>query len=179
MLLSTATLCLALNIYHEARGEPLDGQIAVANVTMNRAESDRRKVCSVVTEKSQFSWTIGAVHFTRDKAYLMKHARPTDMKAWKQSLRVAKYVLNGARDESRGATFYHADRVKPKWRLGLQKTRVIGNHIFYKERYGSNERHNGRQPAKQEQFRLLPGWLGAHFWEQERAGHRWNIQFRH
>jgi N-acetylmuramoyl-L-alanine amidase len=130
MLLSTATLCLALNIYHEARGEPLEGQIAVANVTLNRAGNDRRRVCSVVTEYKQFSWTQGAVKFAVGRAFLMQHARPKDMKAWKQSLRVASHVLKGGADESWGATHYHASRVKPNWRLDLQQTRVIGKHIF-------------------------------------------------
>ena len=55
---ASALLCLTMNVYHESRGEPESGQMAVAYVTLNRAVSQNRDVCSVVYEKSQFSWTM-------------------------------------------------------------------------------------------------------------------------
>ena len=55
MLISTAALCLALNVFHEARGEFIPGQYAVALVTLNRAEHDPAKVCDVVFKRHQFS----------------------------------------------------------------------------------------------------------------------------
>ena len=58
-MLSAAVICLALNIYHEARGEPIEGQRAVASVTLNRTLDPRwpSTVCGVVYDPQQFSWT--------------------------------------------------------------------------------------------------------------------------
>ena len=56
MILESAVLCLALNIYHEARSEMIPGQYAVAQVTMNRA-GEKSNVCKTVVAKHQFSWT--------------------------------------------------------------------------------------------------------------------------
>ncbi len=56
MVMTTAMLCTALNIYWESRSEPLHGQHAVAQVTFNRAQRDPSKVCKVVFEPKQFSW---------------------------------------------------------------------------------------------------------------------------
>jgi N-acetylmuramoyl-L-alanine amidase len=57
MSIENALLCLALNVYHEARGETVEGQVAVAMVTMNRAGWDTRNVCPTVYKPRQFSWT--------------------------------------------------------------------------------------------------------------------------
>lgn len=121
MLASTALLCLTLNIYHEAKGEPKIGKHAVAHVTLNRAE-DKSKVCSTVYAKHQFSWTK-----KRNKKV------DTSSDAWKESKTVAQKALTGrSRDPTNGATHFHATRVKPKWRHKLERTTKIGNHVFYK-----------------------------------------------
>ena len=64
--------CLAMNIYHEARGERWEGQIAVAHVTMNRVAHDEwpNNVCDVVYQKKQFSWT-----------HVVKDVKPRERKA--------------------------------------------------------------------------------------------------
>lgn len=132
-----AIVCLAMNVYHEARGEPLDGQLAVAQVTMNRVESERfpDSVCDVVYQghrdargnmirnKCQFSWYCDG----RDD-------RPYNKDEWDASMDVATAVLTpgGAEDLVGGAMWYHADYVDPYWAPTMTKTAKIGVHIFYK-----------------------------------------------
>jgi N-acetylmuramoyl-L-alanine amidase len=129
MLLSTAVLCLAANVYYESRGEPTEGQLAVALVTMNRAHLDERNVCKVVLKPKQFSWTISAVNNGKIK----KSYEPKDAKAWANSMMVAFITLNGMMpDITKGSDHYHASYVHPKWRHAMVATRVIGNHFFYK-----------------------------------------------
>lgn len=115
-------MCLALNVYHEARGEPLQGQVAVAHVTVNRARERNMRVCDVVFEPGQFSWTI-------------KDPRVTDEAAWQRSLQVAKRVYaRRAPDPTAGANHYHATYVAPRWAAGMARTTAIGRHIFYTDR---------------------------------------------
>lgn len=117
----SALVCLALNIYHEARGEPHSGQLAVAMVTMNRAEWEPANVCAVVYQRGQFSWT----HTKRDHA-------PRNAQAWRKAQKTAKAVIEGKHvDRTRGATHFHARRVQPSWSKSLERTVRIGNHIFY------------------------------------------------
>ena len=121
-MVKTALMCLALNVYHEARGEHEIGQRAVAFVTVSRAES-KSNICPTVFEKGQFSWT--------------KHKKRKivnkDSKEWKKAFEVAKQVLSkSVNDPTHGATHFHHPKVKPNWRKHLKKTTKIGNHIFYK-----------------------------------------------
>lgn len=122
--------CLALNIYHEARSEPRKGQIAVARVTLNRVESKAfpNSVCGVVKQggqkrhRCQFSWWCDG-----------KSDHPSDSQAWQRSLKVGKQVLaDKAADPTKGALFYHADYVKPKWSKAFNRTAQIGRHLFYR-----------------------------------------------
>jgi spore germination cell wall hydrolase CwlJ-like protein len=125
--------CLARNIYHEAGHEPFEGKVAVAQVTMNRANDSRfpSDVCGVVFQKNvfmervvcQFSWYC-------DSAAKL---RPMNGPAYKESYEVAKKVLlEGFRlDILKNAMYYHADYVNPKW--GKPKIGQIGRHIFYKD----------------------------------------------
>lgn len=127
MLVQGALLCLALNIYHEARGEPLMGQIAVGTVTMNRAKWDVKEICPVVYAPKQFSWTS-----------LKKNPHshpPAHDKSWQRAQELANRIINGeVEDVTKGATYFHAHRVKPGWRHAFERTVVIGNHIFYASR---------------------------------------------
>lgn len=119
--------CLTANVYMEARGESLQGQIAVAQVVMNRAKHNRENVCKVVLAKSQFSWTL-------DKRITIRNNAAFRMAAY-----VAKNVLNGNfYDHSRGADHYHADYVAPKWAKAdcMNHKVTIGRHIFFKCHYG-------------------------------------------
>jgi spore germination cell wall hydrolase CwlJ-like protein len=123
--------CLAMNVYREAGHEPFEGKVAVAQVTLNRVNSNKfpRDVCAVVYQKSrftervicQFSWYCDSKH----------RNRPVDDEAYEESYRVAKMVfLEDFRLESiRNALYYHADYVDPNWKL--KRIAKIGTHIFY------------------------------------------------
>jgi len=119
--------CLAQNIYHEAGFEPNDGKVAVALVTLNRTQDPRfpKDICGVVKQRTtsvcQFSWFCKEVSIRNKDVYL--DARD-----------VAVYVYanyENLKDITKGALYYHADYVNPRWKL--EKTTVIGRHIFYKE----------------------------------------------
>ena len=123
--------CLAMNVYREAGHEPFEGKVAVAQVTLNRVNSNKfpRDVCAVVYQKSrftervicQFSWYCDSKH----------RNRPVDDEAYEESYRVAKMVfLEDFRLESiKDALCYHADYVNPNWKL--KRITKIGAHIFY------------------------------------------------
>ena len=137
MITQAAIMCLALNIYHESRSEPVNGQIAVAMVTMNRAEWKNEKVCDTVVKHKQFSWTNSMVTFKNaTKTYSLKpHGVPKDLKAWGKSLHLARQVLKRKiPDITNGATHYHAKYVKPYWHKEKKRTVVIAQHIFYKDK---------------------------------------------
>ncbi len=126
--------CLALNIYHEARGEPKQGQYAVAEVTMNRVASKYfpNTVCEVVYEKrwdrirkryvGAFSWTEITSKSTLVNRKLMQ-------RAWQ----VAEAVYHRREEPKvKGALFYHARYIRPSWARTKIKVAHIGQHIFYK-----------------------------------------------
>ena len=115
--------CLALNIYHEARSESMEGQIAVAQVTLNRVAHSEwpSTICEVVYEPKQFSWT-----------FLLKDHSTTEARAWKKAQIIARDVMIGnVEDPTYGAVFYHANYVNPDWAEFLDLSKVIGNHLFY------------------------------------------------
>jgi N-acetylmuramoyl-L-alanine amidase len=119
MITTALVACLALNVYHEARGEPLEGMYAVALVTRNRALRLNKNVCQVVHSPNQFSWTI-----YKPKA--------SDPKAYKLAESVALDVLLGkVSDITAGSTFYHAKHVKPDWSRKFIYRKTIGKHKFY------------------------------------------------
>jgi spore germination cell wall hydrolase CwlJ-like protein len=133
MILASALLCLSLNVYNEARGEPILGQYAVAAVTMNRAGDDPAKVCEVVTAPHQFSWTTSKLARDRQGWRLKAAGVPKDDFAWMVASKIAYNTLTGKKiDLTHGATFYHATRVKPAWRHHVERAISIGNHIFYR-----------------------------------------------
>lgn len=124
--------CLAQNIYFEARGEPIDGQFAVAAVTMNRVASRKypNSICKVVWQKRQFSWTQDG-----------KSDRPRNKTAWQKAKKIARLVYtkyfeiqqktNGAWDITNGALhFYAPSMVSPVWAKNADYTTQIGRHIF-------------------------------------------------
>jgi len=115
-------LCLAKNIYHEARGEPLEGQVAVAQVTLNRVASGnfQNTICGVVYAERQFSWTLD------------KRLKVTDVKAWEASVDIAAAVLTKSVPlPNFKALYFHTKQVKPRWNRNKRVVAVIGNHIFY------------------------------------------------
>jgi len=123
--------CLSKNIYYEAGGEPFEGKVAVAQVTINRAMDNGfpDDVCQVIYQKNivyskvlcQFSWVCENAN-----------PRPINMKAWAESQAVAKKVLlEGFRLPSlEKALYFHGDYINPGWKR--TKVAHIGNHIFYR-----------------------------------------------
>lgn len=130
MIVSTALLCLSLNIFHESRGEPVMGRYAVALVTMNRA-GDSGRVCAEVFKPRQFSWT-SKVRKTAGGWHVPEHMRPRDADAWDASKRIAQATLDRRMlDFTRGAEFYHAAYVSPSWAKKMMPVKTIGQHTFY------------------------------------------------
>lgn len=124
--------CMAEAIYHEARGESVQGQAAVAEVILNRVESRQfpSSVCGVVNQPSQFSYTIGGRKAIGNKA---AYLRARDIA--RRALAGAPRVLTG------GATYFHTPAVRPSWSHRFQRTVQIGQHIFYRpggQRVASN-----------------------------------------
>ena len=124
--------CLARNIYWEAAGEPFEGKVAVAQVTLNRLESGRfaNSVCGVVYQKNmvyekficQFSWYCEGTH----------KLRPVHKALWRESEEVAKKVLleNFRLPSLNTALYFHNNQITPPaWKK--HKVAIIGNHIFY------------------------------------------------
>lgn len=108
--------CLAQTIYHEARGEPLAGQLAVANVTMNRVYSGTfpNSVCKVVYQRGQFSWT------TKKTPTRNIPKEFVDM--------ATRVIIHERADNTNGSLFFANKSVPVKRR----QAKRIGNHIFYK-----------------------------------------------
>ena len=122
--------CLSQAIYYEARGETQRGQIAVAEVIMNRVRSRAypNSICGVVYQGSHRS-TGCQFTFTCDGSL---DQRPRG-RAWDRAQRVATAVMLGyARPMTQGATHYHTTRVNPVWNSGLVETTQIGVHVFYR-----------------------------------------------
>ena len=125
--------CLAENIYFEARGEPLAGQYAVAEVTLNRthARNFPHTICQVVHESR---WDPGRQRFVADFSWTELGALSAeDGAAWRQAMAVA----DAAYEELHapvvpGALYYHATNVRPGWSRTRKVIGTIGNHIFYR-----------------------------------------------
>lgn len=144
--------CLATNIYHEARGETVNGKFAVAHVTMNRVSSDRfpNSVCAVVYQahmrtnwkgvsvpkrhKCQFSWYCDgksdAIILRTAEGKIIKY----NMNAWEESLKVATTVLrHDIHDTTYGATHYFNDKLAdPFWAEHYVQVAQIDNHVFHR-----------------------------------------------
>lgn len=115
--------CLALNIYHEARGEPEVGQLAVAIVTLNRSVSRNKNVCEIVLEKEQFSW-----YNTRPRL-----VAPRDKYSWEKAKIIAKKSVRIHKlNNFDNIQYFHTRNVNPAWSKDFNQVMIIGNHIFYK-----------------------------------------------
>ena len=138
MILETALMCMAANIYHEAKNQPMAGQIAVAQVVMNRVKDNRYpdNVCDVVKQgltykngkvvlgKCQFSWYCDG----------KKDEPNMESKTWRYALEYASILVtkNIVLDITEGATHYHATYVRPDWAKTKTRTTRIDRHIFYR-----------------------------------------------
>jgi len=138
MILETALMCMAANVYHEAKNQSMLGQFAVAQVVMNRVEDHRypNTICEVVKQgltykngkvvlgKCQFSWYCDG-----------KSDEPNrNSKAWGKAIRHASIIMGETinLDVTDGATHYHASYVRPAWAKTKKRTTRIDKHIFYR-----------------------------------------------
>ena len=124
-MIETALMCLALNVYFEARNQDLAGQLAVAQVTMNRVHDDGypNDVCEVVYDHKQFSWYWDG-----------KSDMPREERAWETAQIVASAALDGSGHvDLEGVLHYHAVYAAPYWKDYMTRVAVIGDHVFYIE----------------------------------------------
>ena len=126
-----STFCLALVVYTEARGEPLDGQLLVAEVVLNRVQMEQYPddVCTVAFQQHQFS----GLKNTPDLETIFVDP------AWQTSIEVAVEALAQRSEHTAlqgptlgsGATHYHTTKVTPYWSKKLTRVGKYGRHIFY------------------------------------------------
>ena len=134
----TALSCLAMAIYFEARGEPMVGQVAVAQVVMTRVEDERfpNTVCDVVKQGQYYKWNPEIP--IRNKCHFSfwcdgKPETIKDKEAYLWAEEVARATMAGVLyDTTQGATHYHAYWVLPAWSKKFTQTVRINDHIFYR-----------------------------------------------
>jgi spore germination cell wall hydrolase CwlJ-like protein len=115
--------CLAGAIYFESKGEPLVGQLAVAEVIINRSQSGRypRTLCGVVKQPSQFSFVRGG----------RIPAIPRDSAHWRKAVAIAHIAMQDLADSpAPKALSFHATHVSPNW--NMKRVARVGNHVFYR-----------------------------------------------
>ena len=139
MILETALMCMAVNIYHEAGNQSMIGQMAVGQVVLNRGADKRfpNTVCEVVKQavtykksdkpirwKCQFTWYCDG----------KKDEPDFDSRTWRLALDHASILINKTilLDVTEGATHYHATYVRPAWAKTKTRTTRIDRHIFYR-----------------------------------------------
>jgi len=121
--LIAAAACLSLALYHEARGEPINGQLMVARVIINRMQSPRwpSSMCNVITQDRQFSF------YRKDNT-----PKPRDEVAWAKAQSLAVEIINDPDIlPFSTADHYHNLNVRPVWRRKLHKVVRIGRHVFW------------------------------------------------
>lgn len=132
--------CLALTIYFEGRGEPAEGQAAVAHVTLNRVASPLYpdSVCDVIsqggkTPPCQFEWWCDDIP-----------DEPRDLEAWLRARQVARHALARYGDDpTGGALFFHTVSIRPAWSQRKLAARVIGRHVFFRLATPSQDGEHG------------------------------------
>ncbi|WAT17182.1 cell wall hydrolase [Aurantiacibacter sp. MUD11] len=123
--LSRDMMCLAQAVYFESRGEPLDGQLAVATVVINRAESALfpDDYCSVVTQRAQFSFVRGG------RIPTPNHGSA----AWDRAKAIARIAHRDLwESEAEDSLYFHATYVRPRWAGRMTARATINRHIFYR-----------------------------------------------
>ena len=150
MILETALMCMATNIYHEAKNQPMAGQIAVAQVVMNRVKDNRYpdNVCDVIKQgltykngkvvlgKCQFSWYCDGKKDIVWVSYMDGTIIEANYIAWRDSVNVALFVMSDQiGDITDGADhYYNYNIANPYWVGAMTETVIIGNHRFMKEK---------------------------------------------
>jgi N-acetylmuramoyl-L-alanine amidase len=133
-------MCLAKNIYFEARDQSLAAKMAVSFVVLNRIKHKQypSTVCEVIHQGPTYSWK--PEFPVRNKCQFSwycdgKSDKPKEKEAWDSALKVASLIIyaeDSLVDFTEGATHYHADHILPHWAAHLIKIGKIGDHIFYR-----------------------------------------------
>jgi len=141
---NTPEYCMAMNIYHESRGSNRADKVAVADVVLNRVNSDRfpNTVCDVVTQAKMSEWwkrehgkDVPVKHRCQFSWFCDgKSDKPTDEDAWVEAQYIAYEMIELERyvGITEGATHYHATYVTPRWAKDFSLVGRIGAHIFYR-----------------------------------------------
>lgn len=132
--------CLALNSYFESRNQSLAGQIAVAQVVLNRvrAKNYPDTICEVIQQGPTYENWKGNILPVRNQCHFSwwcdgKSDIPKEKETYESILNLVKKIIKDKPiDITEGSLYYHADYVKPYWVQTLEQTVVIDNHIFYK-----------------------------------------------
>lgn len=122
-------ICLALNMFFEARDQGVEGMLMVADVTMERVADARYPdtICEVVWQRKQFSWTHDGLSDDPDR-----YDTHYDRMAWVTAKSLAEDVIDDRSNlPGSGATHYHAKRVSPDWASSLTLIGSVGDHVFY------------------------------------------------
>ena len=134
----TELACMATAIYFEARGEPMVGQVAVAQVIMARVNDERypNTICEVVKQGYYYSWNPEIPIPDKYQFSFWCDGKPEKIKdedAYFWATEVADAVMVGTLyDTTQGATHYHAYYVQPSWSKKFTQTVRINDHIFYR-----------------------------------------------
>ena len=144
-VLEKEVMCLARNIYYEAGAESFEGKVAVAQVSINRAESGKfpETLCGVVNQRTTITQKVTVAEKTTLVHKVVcqfswvcegKRLRVAFGDRWEEAIRVARMVLvDGYRNPKfEDAMYFHAVHVNPGW--GLPKVARVGNHVFYRDR---------------------------------------------
>jgi spore germination cell wall hydrolase CwlJ-like protein len=131
--------CLAMTIYHEARGSSFNDKISVADVVMNRVgnknypdtvcgvvkQAKKDKSGNIVKNQCQFSWYCDG-----------KTDQPRDARPWTEAKTIAKQMITTGkyRGKTQGATHFHNDQVYPEWATVYQPVAAYGGHIYYRQK---------------------------------------------
>ena len=123
----TALMCLATAIFFEARNQEIDAQLMVAQVVINRVESEHfpNTVCDVVYESKQFSFTL------EKKRPLRQYKGTNEESNMELAILLAKVVLTKEYRAGLGSRHYHTSDVNPVWAKKMKRDGRYGDHIFY------------------------------------------------
>ena len=133
---SQETICLAQNIFYEARDEQTIGQVAVGFVVLNRTKDGKfpGTICGVIHEKHkirnhyvcQFSWVCNRQRVKWNDQ---------DKKDWLKAINLAKVIIeNNITDPTRGSIFFHDRKIHPSWIKEMKFSNTIGSHKFYQRK---------------------------------------------
>lgn len=138
-MLAEAVLIMTMNIYHEARGESLAGQQAVADTVITRVCDARwpDSVKGVVLQRKQFSWVkekrvknVFDLMALQDAILHSKKTKPQEIEAYRRAEKIARKVLQSGYKPRNKFTHFHTTKVHPYW--ARYKGLWVGNHIFYR-----------------------------------------------